>query len=129
MSPEVVYMEDLRKWLMLLTVMGSAIVFLWNGWQYLDKRKSELSDKRFEVYHRLIKELVEPPTPDGKTYLDRQIAVAFELRSFPEYAEVTQRILSGLRESWGSDSKNTRLITEIDLTMMRLEKSSPRKNH
>ena len=44
-------------------------------------------DKRFETYHKLIDEFAEG------NKLDRQIAIVFELRRFPEYYPVTKRIL------------------------------------
>ena len=93
-------------------------------WQFLDQRKRELRDKRFEIFHRLIRDLVEPSEGRITMKLDRQIAIIFELRNFPEYAEVTERILKGLRENWSKNTDNfARLITEIDLTLYRFPRN------
>jgi hypothetical protein len=84
--------------------------------QYIDQRRLEEKDKRFTNYHKLIEGLVDHPA--GQPKLDRQIAIVFELRNYPEYFQVTVRILKGLQDSWlptGDSVK--RLITEIDLTI------------
>jgi hypothetical protein len=36
----------------------------------------------------------------GKTWVDGQAAVAFELRHFPRYYELRERMLQGLKEKW-----------------------------
>jgi len=94
----------------------------YQAWQYLDQRKRELRDRRFEAYHRLIRDLVEPPEGKAAIYMDRQVAIVFELRNFPEYSEVTQRILLGLKETWGKKPELSRLLAETDLTLANLAK-------
>lgn len=49
--------------------------------------------------------------------LDRQIATCFELRNFPEYFEITKRILTDLKTQWAQDPRNKRITTEIDYTI------------
>lgn len=49
--------------------------------------------------------------------LDRQIATCFELRNFPEYFEVTKRILSDLYLQWNKDDRNKRIVKEIKYTL------------
>ena len=104
-----------------LGVLGVAIAFIWSVWQFFDVRRRDFRNKEFEIYHRLIKELVQPDK-DAGMLLDRQVVIVFELRHFERYREVSARILKGLKEHWGADStKNRRLIEEIDLTMSYLE--------
>jgi len=92
------------------TLIWSIIQFSWN-------KNSEAKSKQFDVYHRLIKELVEPGEK-GSIYIDRQCAVVFELRHFKRYRELTVRILSGLRTDWANNPLVLpRLKTEIDLTL------------
>lgn len=81
---------------------------------YLNQRKLEEEDKRFNNYHRLIKEMVQGGGP-GETYLDRQIAVVFELRNYKEYYPVTERILLGLCQTWANC--DVRILNEINLTL------------
>lgn len=90
--------------------------------QYLNQRKLDERDKRFNNYHRLIKELVGP---DGTVLMDRQIAVVFELRNYPEYYDVSKRILLGCRNSWSNTNQSLeRLIQEIDYTIIYIDKKN-----
>lgn len=113
-------------WAILISVL---VPLAFQVWTYLDQKKRELKDRRFEIYHRLIRELVG--ASNERPFLDHQIAIVFELRNFPEYAEVTERILSGLKEGWSKDSQQTdankRLISEIDLTLEFLKASKRRR--
>src|SRR6266436_8112121 len=68
--------------------------------KYLSQRRVEIRDRRFRTYHTLIKNFVQPE--GGVTMLDRQTAVAYEFRNFPEYYDVTLRILHDLRAQWGA---------------------------
>ena len=98
------------------TGVGAAIAFVVSVFQFLSVRKRESREREFDKYHLLIKQLVSPDER-GATFLDRQIAVVFELRHFPRYYECTERILSGLRQTWLSEKDYMRLIQEIDLTL------------
>ena len=102
----------------------AALPIAWQAWQYFDKKRQELRDRRFQAYHDLIRRLVEPDDPQKTIYLDRQIAVAFELRNFPEYREVTLRILHGFKNTtWsGLSGGQQRLLDEVNLTISFLEK-------
>lgn len=79
-------------------------------YKFLVEKKLKQKDLRFNTYHSLIQNLVEPK--EGKDYimLDKQIAICFELRNFPEYFEVTQRILKGLYEIWNKDRIRNEII-------------------
>jgi hypothetical protein len=105
-----------------VAAVGAGVAFVWSVWQFFDVRRRESRNKDFKTYHRLIKELVEPPAPGAALFLDRQIAVVFELRHFKRYREVSVRILKGLKKSWEPNGPSAdRLITEIDLTISHLE--------
>jgi hypothetical protein len=104
-----------------IAIIVVLLPIIYQAWQYLDQRKQELKDKRFEIYHRLIKELVQP-TDSENIYIDRQVAIIYELRNFPEYAEVSIRILNGLNETWSKNQNiEKRLFTEIELTLTYLK--------
>ncbi|XOB41398.1 MAG: hypothetical protein ACKKMW_01560 [Candidatus Nealsonbacteria bacterium] len=98
-----------------------SIIFLISGilWA-LFKFRIYIKDRRFGIYHKLIQELVEPESPNKPLKLDRQIAIIFELRNFPEYYEVSRRILSGLKENW-KDVSVERVIEEIDISLKYME--------
>jgi hypothetical protein len=96
----------------LLTYFGLILPIL----KYLNLRKIEERDKRFINFHRLVKEFVEPDPITKMLMLDRQIAVVYEFRNYPEYFELINRLLHGLREQW-KDIAHPRLLTELDLTL------------
>ncbi|SIN93229.1 hypothetical protein SAMN02745161_1253 [Halodesulfovibrio marinisediminis DSM 17456] len=73
----------------------AAIPLLWLAFQYILQKRQEQKNRRFETYHALIKELVEGEDSKGPLFLDRQLAVVFELRRFVEYYEPSLRILRG----------------------------------
>ena len=110
-------------------VLSGLIPFAWTVISYIHAKRQELREKRFETYHELIKQLIEGNTPESGLFVDRQIAVIFELTNFKEYYPVTQRILSGLRTTWlekmdkSHDSINiNRAIEEINLTLEHIKK-------
>ncbi len=101
--------------LTLISVICSGIWAIYKFRKYSD-------DKRFEIYHKLIKELVdETENPDKKIKIDRQTAIVFELRHFPKYFFVMKRILLGLRDDWKKGDE--RIIKEIDLTLKYIKQS------
>ena len=92
---------------------------------YTKARRNQLRQQRFENYHKLVSWLVEGREDQKVIRLDSQIAVAYELRNYREYKEVSIRILKGLRESWAKRSDMPdigRLIEEIDYTLGDLQK-------
>jgi hypothetical protein len=84
--------------------------------QYLNSRKQEERDKRFNNFHRLVKELVELDPVSKTIKLDRQIATIFEFRNYSEYFDIIERLLLGLKVTWTKESQ--RLLAELDLTLL-----------
>ena len=95
-------------------VLGVTITFLFGVYKFYIRRKTELYWKEFEIYHKLLKDLVQPEVENGSVYLDRQVAIVFELKNFKRYYPISEKILRELRKKWIS---NNRLIEEIDLTL------------
>lgn len=101
-----------------LSAVGAVCVFFWTIIQFLSVRSSEAKSREFEVFHRLIKELVEPPSVDGALYVDRQCAIMFELRFFPRYYPLTKRTLVGLQNKWSTlEGSYARLLEEVAFTI------------
>jgi hypothetical protein len=96
---------------LILAYLGLIVPIL----QYLNSKKTEERDKRFNNFHRLVKELVDLDPITKTIKLDRQIATVFEFRNYPEYFDIIERLLLGLKENWAGESK--RILTEIDLTL------------
>jgi hypothetical protein len=119
-------MQDVFHWLstgLNATAVGTAIAFVFSVFQFLSVRKRESREREFDKYHLLIEHLVSPDEK-GNVFLDRQIATVFELRHFPRYYECTDRILSGLKQSWSGrrEVDLSRLMREVDLTLEYIRK-------
>ncbi len=103
----------------------SLLAAIFGGIFTLVKFREYIKDKRFNTYHSLLKDLVDGSNnPGGYLKLDRQIAIIFELRNFPEYFEVTERILTDLRNDHWKD--NHRLSKEIGFTLAHINKTGLR---
>jgi len=106
----------------------AALPIAWAAVQFIFAKRRESKRVRFETYHSLIKQLVDPGGSEAGMFLDRHVAVVYELKEFKHYYPVTLRILTGLKGSWVESSLNSsdglqRLLHEIDLT---LEHISPK---
>jgi hypothetical protein len=116
--------SELLKWAsssgLTVGAVGAAIAFVVSVFQFLSVKKRESREREFDKYHGLIQNLVSPEK-SGAVFLDRQIAVVFELRNFPRYFECTQRILNGLKRDWQQIAP-ARLMDEIDLTIIHIKK-------
>jgi hypothetical protein len=128
---------DWEKWLesnagvlsLGLAVALALIPLVVAAFVHLAQRKAELRFKRFEIYHELIRRLVEPDRPDAEMRVSRQMATVFELRNFPEYAEVSARILRGLLETWLPEKPHLRpLKEEIKGTIQLLNRKLKNEN-
>jgi hypothetical protein len=82
-----------RDWLQYATTVGSIVAFCVAIWKYLDARKRELANRRFEQFHRVFA-WVAGRTPEGNLLVDTQQAVAvYELSQFREYREMILPII------------------------------------
>lgn len=79
-------------------------------------------EQRFKTYHELIDHF---SGANGTPKLDRQIAVAYELRRFKEYHPVTKRILTDWKNInlSATDNNQNRLIKEIEETLLYINKN------
>ncbi|MBL7824156.1 MAG: hypothetical protein JNK69_12180 [Saprospiraceae bacterium] len=89
-------------------------------YQFVIQKKLDEKDKRFRNFHKLIQDLVEAPT-SGNIILDRQIAIVYELRNYPQYYELIDRLLTDLMQYWADTNKSDpylhRIQNEILLTL------------
>jgi hypothetical protein len=127
-------MTDVWGWLSThgvgATGVGAAVAFVFSVYQFLSVRKRESGNREFEQYHSLIEKLVSPKQGQGTILLDQQIAVVFELRNFPRYFELSERVLEGLRTEWSKrqDWANyERLLQELRLTLQYIQRYRQRR--
>ena len=101
----------------------ATLALIWQMCSVWVTHNADAGNRRFEAYHRLIKEIVEP-SKTGNTYVDRQCAAVYELRRFTSYRELTKRLLTGLQEDWHAAGIPVaqRLACELEMTLAFLEK-------
>lgn len=111
-----------------LAAFGAAIAFAFTVYRFRAEKSEAHYWKEFEVFHRLVADLVRPRSKDEDMYQDQQAAIVFELRSFPRHAEFTLRMLNGVRESWRGEG-HERLMKEIELSIEFLSARRTKKSH
>lgn len=117
---ELSILEFIKNYGTQLSAIGAMLAFIFGVYKYQTERKTTLFWKEFEVFHKLIKELVEPETPAQAMKLDRQVALVFELRNYKKYYPVTLRILKGLKNS-RMKPEHKRLLNEINISIEHIE--------
>jgi len=86
-------LNSFKEYSIQITIAVSMFVALLKLWQYIDIRRKESRQRRFENYHKLIERIASPIGKDTHTRLDIQRAAIFELRHYPEYKAVTKDVL------------------------------------
>lgn len=103
-------------------VIGAVGAFIWSVYQFFSTRLRDQRAREFETFHKLVKELVEPPNGGG-LYMDRQCAIVYELQFYKRYYPFSYRMLLGLKEKWSKTATGfPRLLEELDLTIAFLKK-------
>lgn len=105
-----------NHWIELVGLILGILAFLVPIYKFFRNKNEEQRDRYFKTYHELIKQLVQGE--GEKIMLDRQLAIIFELRNYPTYYELSERILLVLKDSW----KNDRISKEVDLTVKYINK-------
>lgn len=91
--------EWLKEYNGTVAVLISLITGGFALYHYISIKRSEEEARRFSTYHNLIQDLNIGKDKDAQ-YVDRQMAIIFELRNFPEYYPVTLRILNRSLPRW-----------------------------
>ncbi|MDD3088702.1 MAG: hypothetical protein PHT95_02010 [Candidatus Omnitrophica bacterium] len=115
--------EVIRTYGTQISALGAAIAFIFAVYKFQAERATIHFWKEFEAYHKLVKELVEPPSEKGVLYVDRQTAAIYELRFYKRYYPHSQRMLKGLKEKWSAVPRQfPRLLEELDLAIEYIDK-------
>ena len=114
-------MDEILRYVSLITVAGAGISFVVGLWKYLDQRAREVRTKRFELYHDLMRRISAFGEKDGTALpLTQQVAAVYELQHFEDYAYATIPILTHMREFYGAKSVQPVLLEAIDATLRAL---------
>ncbi|HHC7365943.1 TPA: hypothetical protein ACN30O_004542 [Vibrio parahaemolyticus] len=114
--------EFIKSYSVQLSTVVAALAFVFSVYKFWSERKMKQFWQEYEAYHKLVKELVEPPTEGGSMYVDRQTAALYELRFYKRYFPHSLRMLKSLKVKWSKvPNQFPRLIEELDLTIDFLE--------
>ena len=110
--------EEILKYVSLITVAGAAISFVVGLIKYIDQRNREERTKRFELYHDLMRRVsAQGERPNEGLPLTQQLAAIYELQHFKEYAYASVPILENLRMDFTKKEVPAVLFTAIDETI------------
>ncbi|MGE0331064.1 MAG: hypothetical protein AB7P37_10240 [Ramlibacter sp.] len=118
-------LNDLAAWASVLALLAAVIPLTFSARRYLTVRSEELRKDRFDAYHRILRIASAGSDERGVLKLVSQVAFIYELRNFPEYADLTETVLEMLREEWarGEDAERRRkLHAMIDDTLAHLQR-------
>lgn len=117
-------LNDLAAWASVLALLAAVLPLSFSARRYLVIRNAELQKERFDSYHRILRVASAGSDERGVLKLVSQVAFVYELRNFPEYTDLTEKVLGMLREEWarGEDGeRKTRLVEAIDETLAHLQ--------
>ncbi len=100
----------------LIGVIIPIITLSFSGFQYFESNRRLAKQESFKNYHKTVEEL------GGGEHNDLFVATAkiYELRNYPEYAELSIRLMENLLKFWGDDSLDI-WVREARLTKEFLE--------
>ncbi len=105
-----------------VSIIGATLAVAWNIYKYVDSKRTEINHKEFELFQKLIQNLVKPEDEKGTMYVDQQTTMLYELRHFPRYYPFSLRTVQGLNEKWKMvPNQFPRLLDEAKRTIEFLE--------
>lgn len=103
-----------------LTLLLSVIAFSFAAWRYLDTRRREIHQRRFDQFHRVFV-WVAGKTETGNPLVNTQQALAvYELGEFPEYRRMALPIIEYYLEMTKNDSDGSLFRQSLLTTRDRL---------
>lgn len=120
-------LNDLAVWATLGAFVAPLVALAFSAHRWLAIREAELKAERFQTYHRLVHNISVGVSEHGQMKLASQLAYIFELRNFPEYSSLTEKVLSLLRKEWGereNKDKKHELSKGVDETLAFLQRAA-----
>ena len=94
-------LEEILKYLSLITVSGAGISFIVGLVKYIDQRDREERNKRFEMFHGLMRSVAARGGLQGEILpTTQQAAAIYELQHFKEYSYASIPILEDLKKEF-----------------------------
>lgn len=93
--------DEILKYLSLITVAGAGISFIVGLIKYIDQRNRMERTKRFELFHGLMRSVAaRGESASEKLPLTQQAAAIYELQHFKDYAYASIPILEDLKKEF-----------------------------
>ena len=86
-----------------LSFIFPVMALAFSALRYVAQKRDELKNRRFERYHSLLLMASRGTDANGPLKLVSQRAFIYELRFFPEYGDLTKRLLESLLSEWKED--------------------------
>lgn len=91
-------MDEILKYVSLITVVGAGISFVVSLLKWFDQRKKEQEDKHYESFHRMVC-LASGVNDSGVTIKQpQQVAAVYQLQRYSEYKFASVPVLEMLQE-------------------------------
>jgi hypothetical protein len=110
--------DDVLKYISVITVAGAAISFVIGLVKYLDQRNREERTKRYEIFHGLMRRVSAfGDKSDEGIPLTQQLAAIYELKHFNEYVYASVPILEHLYSVYTERQSPPVLLKAIEETL------------
>ena len=104
----------------LVTILGALIASIIGMFKWLDQRKREQEDKRFQAFHKMVL-LASGVDEQGKTVkITQVVAAVYQLQKYRQYAFAAIPILEFMKAEYGSMSD---LGSRRDLVLNAIEET------
>ena len=117
-------MEEVLKYVSLITLCGTAISFIIGLIKWIDQRNREQEQKQFEAFHKMVC-IASGVDETGKTVkMVQQIAAIYQLQAYKKYSYASVPVLKLMQFEYGEngDSRAEHMNAAISGTIHFLEK-------
>ena len=124
-------MDEVLRYVSLLTLVGTAISFVIGLFQWIDQRNREQKQKEYEAFHRMVC-LASGVGESGESIrMVQQIAAIYQLRAYKQYAFASVPVLELMQFEWGQihdkDVRSDHMEKAVSETISALSKYASRQ--
>ncbi len=117
-------MEEVLKYISLITLSGAAISFIIGLIKWIDQRNREMEQKQYEIFHKMVC-IASGVDYNGNTIkMAQQIAAIYQLQAYQKYSFASIPVLKHLKFELASikEVRIKNLLLALETTIKVLEK-------
>jgi len=117
-------MEEVLKYISLITISGAAISFIIGLMKWIDQRNREIEQKQYEAFHKMVC-IASGVDEDGRTVkMAQQLAAIYQLQAYQKYSFASLPVLGHLQAELNEmkDERTNSLILALGKTIEVLSK-------